>query len=162
MARRAFFSFHYQNDIWRVSQVRNSWVTQDRTTAGFWDAARWEAVKKGGDEAIKKWIDKELDGTSVTVVLIGEETSTRKYVKHEIKRGFELGKGLLGVYIHKQKNQDGEVSSKGANPFDLFDVQHNGRTVRLSDLVATYDWTNDDGYNNFADWVETAANAAGR
>jgi hypothetical protein len=24
MARRVFFSFHFQNDIWRVNQVRNA------------------------------------------------------------------------------------------------------------------------------------------
>lgn len=39
MARRVFFSFHYDRDIVRVSQVRNSWVTRDREAAGFWDAA---------------------------------------------------------------------------------------------------------------------------
>lgn len=26
----------------------------------------------------------------------------------------------------------------------------------------TYDWVNDDGYNNFGDWVEKAAKKAGR
>jgi len=80
MSRRSFFSFHYERDVWRAGQVRNSWVTQDRQAAGFWDAAKWEEVKKKGDEAIKKWIDDQLKGTSVTVVLIGAETSTRQYV----------------------------------------------------------------------------------
>ena len=42
MARRVFFSFHYEKDIWRASQVRNSWVTKpDRESAGFWD---WEKI----------------------------------------------------------------------------------------------------------------------
>ena len=76
MARHDFFSFHYQRDIMRVSQVRNSWVTKNNgTTAGFWDAANWESVKRGGDAAIKRWIEEQLDGTSVTVVLIGAETN---------------------------------------------------------------------------------------
>ena len=36
MARRAFFSFHYQNDIWRVWNVRNSWVVNGtREAYGF-------------------------------------------------------------------------------------------------------------------------------
>lgn len=85
MPRHVFFSYHYDRDIVRASQVRNSWVTQDRTTAGFWDAAAWEQVKRGGDTAIKSWIEQQLDGTSVTVVLIGAETATRRYVIHEIK-----------------------------------------------------------------------------
>src|SRR5438309_1609781 len=73
VARRVFFSFHYQRDIVRASQVRNSWVTQDRQTAGFLDAAAWEKVKRGGDAAIEAWIEDQLNGTSVTVVLIGAE-----------------------------------------------------------------------------------------
>lgn len=55
MARKVFFSFHYERDVWRAGQVRNSWVTKpDRDTAGFWDSASWEEVKKKGDAAIKK------------------------------------------------------------------------------------------------------------
>ena len=78
MARRVFFSFHYERDIWLASQVRNSWVTKpDREAAEFWDAASWEEVKKKGEEAIKRWIDKQLEGTSVTVVLIGAEIYAR-------------------------------------------------------------------------------------
>ena len=30
MARRVFFSFHYDNDINRSMTVRNSWVTQEK------------------------------------------------------------------------------------------------------------------------------------
>ena len=78
MARRAFFSFHHGRDSWRIGQVRNCWVTKpDRESAGFWDAAEWEEVKLKTPEVIRKWIDKQLEGTSVTVVLIGAETSTR-------------------------------------------------------------------------------------
>ncbi|MGH7856257.1 MAG: TIR domain-containing protein [Candidatus Binatia bacterium] len=78
MARRVFFSFHYERDNWRAGQVRNSWVTKpDRESAGFWDAAAWEEVKKRGDDAIKRWIRDQMAGSSVTAVLIGRDTSTR-------------------------------------------------------------------------------------
>jgi hypothetical protein len=68
MARRAFFSFHYERDCWRAGQVRNSWVTKDREGAGFWDAAAWEEVKNKTDSEIENWIGEQLVGTSVTVV----------------------------------------------------------------------------------------------
>src|SRR5258708_32469976 len=100
MARRAFFSFHYERDAWRAGQVRNSWVTQDRESAGFWDAAAWEEVKEKGGDAVETWIDDQLKGTSVTVVLIGSETSTRAYVSSEIKRSHNQGNGIVVVYIH--------------------------------------------------------------
>ena len=54
MARRVYFAFYYERDVWRSGQVRNSWVTKpDREAAGFWDAAAWEEVKKKGKEAVK-------------------------------------------------------------------------------------------------------------
>ena len=69
MARKVFFSFKY-DDVARAMIVRNSWVTQD--SAGFIDKADFEEVKRKGDAAIKKWIDEQLKGTTVTVVLVGE------------------------------------------------------------------------------------------
>ena len=107
MARHTFFSFHYQRDIWRVNQVRNSWVTQGNTTAGFWDDASWESVKKQGDQAIKNWINRQMKGTSVTVVLIGLETSQRKYVQYEIRKSYIEGKRILGIRIHNIKTSTG-------------------------------------------------------
>jgi MTH538 TIR-like domain (DUF1863) len=76
MARRVFFSFHYEKDGQRASVVRNSWVTKGED-GGFIDAAAWEEVKNKGDASVKKWIEEQLMGTSVTVVLIGSETSSR-------------------------------------------------------------------------------------
>jgi len=118
MARRVFFAFHYERDIWRAGQVRNSWLTKpDREEAGFWDAAGWEKVKKEGDEAIKRWIDNQMKGTSVTAVLIGAETSKRRWVGYEVKKSHEEGKGLLGVYIHNIKDDNGKKDTKGDNTF---------------------------------------------
>jgi hypothetical protein len=117
MARRVFFSFHYQRDIWRVSQIRNSWVTRDWESNPFLDAASWESIRRRGDQAIQNWIDEQLSGTGVTVVLIGEETCDRRFVRYEIQESHRRGNGLLGVHIHKLKDQRGQRSYKGRNPF---------------------------------------------
>ena len=162
MARRVFFSFHYQNDIWRVSQIRNRWVTQDRQVVGFWDAAAWESVKRAGEQSIKNWINIQLRGTSVTVVLIGSETANRKYVKYEIQQSHELKKGILGIYIHNMSDQFRGTSIKGRNPFDNFWVDRRGQKVYLSQLYPTYDWIRDNGRLFFANWIEIAARKAGR
>jgi len=151
MARRVFFSFHYERDIWRAGQVRNSWVTKpDREAAGFWDAATWEEVKSRGGDAIKRWINKQLEGTSVTVVLIGAETATREYVQYEITQSWDIDNGLIGIYIHSLKDQNGKIDVKGADPFVKLDYKG----------IKTYDWFNDSGYNNLGDWVESAYNRA--
>ena len=162
MARRAFFSFHYERDAWRAGQVRNCWVTKDREEAGFWDAAAWEEIKEKGNPAIEKWIDDQLKGTSVTVVLIGAQTSTREYVGYEIKQSYAKGNGMLGIYIHGIKASNGATDTKGNNPFDNWQVERDSRTVLLSSLYPTYNWVTDDGRNNIAAWIESAAKKAGR
>jgi len=159
MARRVFFSFHYDRDILRVGQIRNSGLTKpDLESAGFIDAASWESLKKQGDDAIRRWIKSQLNGTSVTVVLIGSETSTRHWVKEEIKMSYDKGNGMLGIYIHNVKDLSGNTVVKGSNPFDNFSLQ--GKP--LSSYYKTYDWIFDDGYKNFPKWVEEAATIAER
>ena len=162
--RRVFFSFHYQRDLWRVNQIRNSgqpWLNKSESF-GFWDSSLWETTKQQGDKAIKRLIDQGMKNTSVTVVLIGAETADRKYVGYEIEQSYQRGKGLLGVYIHRLEDQSGRNSSKGKNPFDNWYITRNGRNVYFSEMYPTYDWVLNNGYNNLGTWVERAAAAVGR
>ena len=163
MARRTFFSFHHKRDVFRAGQVRNSWVTQDRQDAGFWDSAEWEKVKKNDTATIHKWIDEQMKGTSVTVVLIGAETSERKHVGYEIQQSHSNGKGMLGIYVHNLKDtRTGLTDNKGNNPFANWSIQKDGKKVLLSQMYPTYDWVSDNGRQNIGDWIEIAAKQAGR
>ncbi|EKB22092.1 TPA: TIR domain-containing protein [Aeromonas veronii] len=164
MSRRVFFSFHYTGDVNRIGIVRNSWVTKTtRSDAGFWDAAEWEQVQKDTDLAIKRWINKQLEYTSVTVVLIGEKTSQRPWVNYEIEKSIERGNGLLGVYIHNINGLGKGTSSKGKNPFDNHSIKcTDGNYYNASRIYKTYDWVSDDGYNNLGAWIEEAAKIAGK
>jgi hypothetical protein len=161
MARRVFFSFHYEKDGQRASVVRNSWVTKGED-GGFIDAANWEEVKNKGDVTVKKWIEDQLTGTSVTVVLIGSETSSRPWVLYEIKRSYERGNGMLGIYLHNIKDFAGLTGTAGSNTFGEIGKDSNGQTVYFSVKYTTYDWVLQDGYNNLGKWVEDAAKQAGR
>lgn len=146
MARSVFFSFKYE-DVSRAMVVRNSWVTQGREAAGFIDAADFEKVERQGDDAIQSWIDKQLDGTSVTVVLVGGKTCNSSWVKYEIKKSIEIGNGLLGVDISKIKDFQGNTTE---------------RCGRIPEGYKFYLWNNDDGYHKIGDWIEAAATQAGR
>lgn len=164
MARRVFFSFHYERDAVRAGQVRNSNVIKDKSieTSDFIDAAKWEEIKRGGDEAIKRWIENQLNGTSVTVVLIGAKTSERKWIKYEIDESLGKGNGLLGIYIHKCPLFDRSADTKGKNPFDNLYFDRNGIKEYLSEIYKTYDWIDDNGRENLGKWIEQAAKEAGR
>ncbi len=161
MARRVFFSFHYARDVRRIVQVRNSWVVRSKGEAQpFYDAADFEDAKRrsGG---IEKWIEEQLKGTSVTVVLFGAETYEREWVRHEIKRSYELQKGILAIDIHKIKDPQQGADVQGRNPLDYWQIEQNGRKVPFSHIYKTYDWIDNDGYNNISKWIEIAAQSAG-
>lgn len=162
MARKTFFSFHYKNDVWRANIVRNSWVTQEREAAGFIDAAAFEEVEKGGTAAIKKWIDGQLSGTSVTVVLIGAETNKRDYVIYELEQSWKKGNGILGIYIHKIKDSNGNTSAAGTNQFGPIFTSPNDELTYFFQRFPVYDWVDGDGYKNLGSWIEEAAKKAGR
>ena len=121
----------------------------------------WEDVKAGGDAAIQEWIDDNMSGKSCDIVLIGNATAGRKWVKYEIKKAWDDGRGLVGIYIHNLKDLNQQQSSMGKNPFDDFTVGSD-RTV-LSSIVKAYNppysiSTNVYSYikDHIADWVEEA------
>lgn len=116
MARRVFFSFHYQRDIFRINQIRNIPEVTGCAAAGFQDASLWEEAKRKGDKEIKNMIDKGLENTSVTVVFIGNQTANRKYVNYEIEQSIARGNGIVGIQIHHLKDQKQEVDEVGSTP----------------------------------------------
>lgn len=123
MARRVFFSFHYIPDNWRAAIVRNGWVTKDREDAGFFDSADWEEARKKSEIALKSFIGKQLNGTSVTCVCVGTETTFRRWVRYEIQRSFVEGRGLVATRVHKLKNSKGETTAWGPDPFEALYVE---------------------------------------
>ena len=162
MARRVYFSFHYDRDVRRVAQVRNSWVVRPgNETQPFFDPAGFEEAKRraGG---IERWIEEQLSGTSVTVVLFGAQTYSRQWVQHEIRRSHSLGKGLLAIDIHNVRDPQGGTDVAGPNPLRYLQITRNGQAVSLDRLYKTYDWVLNDGYRNMPAWIEDAAQAAGR
>ena len=152
--RQVFFSFHYNNDNWRAAQVRNMGKVDNSST--FSDN-EWEEVKEKTESKIKEWIDEQLNKRSCLVVLIGEDTANRKWINYEIKRAYELKKGIVGVYIHKLKNKDGKQDSKGANPFDNYNI--NGFSMSnyvrcFESIYSSSDNVYNDIKNNIEDLIE--------
>jgi hypothetical protein len=124
MARRVFFSFHYQDVIdFRANVVRQHWLTKpDREAAGFFDASIWEAAKRTGSVALKRLINGGIDSTSTTCVLIGSQTYARPWVRYEILKSFRKGNGLLAVDINSIKGRDQQTKPLGPNPLEYVGV----------------------------------------
>ena len=156
MARRVFYSFHYSEDAWRTGQVRNIGAVEGNKAVSDND---WEEVKKGGERAIEKWINKQLEGRSCTIVLIGSNTAKRKWINYEIIESWKQKKGIVGIHIHNLLDLTSSKSTKGLNPFDFI----NYKDKKFSETVKTYDPPYSDSkqvYNyiasNLLKWVEEA------
>ena len=147
MARKVFFSFHYEPDNWRAAQVRNIGVLEGNEPARDND---WETVKRGGEAAIERWIADQLRGRTCTVVLVGTNTAGRKWIDHEIVKSWNDGKGVVGIHIHGLEDRHGRVSSKGRNPFGAIPYGNSGR--KLSSIVKCYDPAGRTGRERYA-WI---------
>jgi hypothetical protein len=108
-----------------------------------------------------------MNGRSCVVVLIGSGTANRKWINHEIIKGWDAGKGVLGVHVHNLKNSAGSTCAKGANPFDH--ITHGPTGKRLSAIAKAYDplgTSSTDVYNriknNLETWIETAIDIRGK
>ena len=149
-----FYSFHFNNDVMRVQQVRNIGSIEGNppTTPN-----EWERLKRSGDRAVQNWIDQNMKYKRCIVVLIGTETATRPWVKYEIEKAWNDGKALLGIHIHNLRCPRNGTCRKGANPFDTFTFDSG---AKLSSVVPCYDPSSVSAYadisNNIAGWINSA------
>ena len=102
--------------------VRKSWVTKveqgERKDAGFFDSSVFEAKQRESDDVLKRFLLEGLKNSTVTCVLVGAETTLRRWVRYEIMRSFVRNNGLLAIRIHSIAGFDKKTCASGSNPFN--------------------------------------------
>jgi hypothetical protein len=141
VARRTFFSFHYKPDVTRAWVVRNSWVTKvaqgEREDAGFFDSSVFEAKQRESDDALKRFLRDGLKNTTVTCVLVGAQTTLRRWVRYEIFRSFMRGNGLFAVRIHTIADLDRRQATRGGDPFGDVAFTVDGDRLRFKEYTTS-------------------------
>ncbi|KAA9327238.1 hypothetical protein F0P96_18570 [Hymenobacter busanensis] len=162
MARRVFFSFHYKRDAIRVSQIREcNTISNHFEQTPFLSGADWETIERQGDRAIQNWIDTNMNGCGVVVVLAGYETASRRWVKYELEKAHRDGRGILCINLAGMRNMQSQVDPPGTSPLATsFDSV--GRSLASLGKYRTYSWEGDLGRLNIDKWIEAAAKDAGR
>lgn len=149
-----FYSFHFNNDVMRVQQVRNIGVLDGNSPVS---PNVWESIKRNGDLAVKRWIDDNMKYKRCVIVLIGSQTAYRPWVRYEITKAWSEGRGLFGVYVHNLRCPRAGIGSMGPNPFDFIKLD-NG--LSLSSLVNCYNPNAMNAYRDIAynieSWVDRA------
>lgn len=147
---QVFYSFHFDNDVFRVQQIRNIGVIDGNEPVSKND---WEQARRtpGG---VERWIDNAMKYKNCVVVLIGSETYLRPWVRYEIAKGWDGGKGVVGIHIHNLKDPRTASNppyygkcAQGTNPFAQVRLQ-NGST--LAQYVPCFNPNPLDAYNDIA------------
>ncbi|WOI46416.1 TIR domain-containing protein [Acidovorax sp. BLS4] len=157
MAKKCFLSFHYEADNWRVSQIKQIGSIEEQPLL---DSNKWEEIEKKGDAAIEKWIADNMKGKECLVVLVGEKTAGRRWVKHEIKKAWKDGLGVFAIHIHNLKDSDEKQSSKGSDPFQGLSVDGKEVLGKVYDPpYSTSTYVYDHIKENIEGWIKDAVKA---
>jgi hypothetical protein len=163
VARRVFFSFHFDNDFWRTQQVRNMGALEGQSLC---TPNAWEEVKRKGKASIEQWIADNMHGKSCVVVLVGSQTASRPWVQHEIVKAWNDKRGVVGIRVNKLLDRNSQTSVAGTNPFEGITF-NSGK--KLSDVVQLITPTGNDSKTVYASisngiekWIEDAIAIRGR
>ncbi|MGL9747555.1 TIR domain-containing protein [Enterococcus sp. DIV0170] len=138
----------------RALVVKNNWALKENEESGFINKGEFERIKRDGEESIRRWIDKQLAGTSVTVVLIGSETLDSEYVQYEIEKSYERGNAIIALKIGKVKNLS-QKTSISQSVVKIVGKKANGELLWFDEIIdGEYDYIKNDGYNNLEQWIE--------
>jgi hypothetical protein len=152
--RQVFYSFCFEDDVMRVQQIRNMGLVDGDEPVS---PNEWERLQRASG-GVKKWIDDNMAYRSCVIVLVGRRTAERTWVKYEIEKAWNEGKGLFGIYIHNLRCPRTGTCGAGANPFNDFTFKNGGS--KLSSVIPCYNPNPASAYAaikaSLAGWVETA------
>lgn len=137
MGRRIFISFQHDDKL--QAQGFNLLRWNPNVPVEFVGRHLLSPVDSRNPDYIRSKIREMLDGTSVTAVLIGENTAGSDWVDFEIQESLARGNGVLGIRLKGAENVD--------VPQTL--IQANAKVINWDPDI-------------FADEIERAALIAGR
>jgi hypothetical protein len=157
VAKTVFYSFHYDNDAWRVQQVMNMGLVEGQPLLNSQD---WEQIKRKGGPAIEKWIADQMAYKSAVVVLVGSGTAARPWVKYEISKAWNDKRALVGVRINGLADASGTTDTAGSNPFSQVSLKSGGTVADYVPLFTPSGATSKEVHANIranlSSWIDSA------
>jgi hypothetical protein len=139
MSRRIFIAYQHADQM--KAKGFNLMSYADNVDVSFVGRHLLDPVDSTNADYIRAKVREQMSGTSVTVVLLGDDTADSSWVDWEIEESLDKGNGLVGIRLG-----DGAQVPQ-----------------RLVDCGAEIlDWFRPDDVHEFTDAIERAAAAARR
>ena len=107
--RRVFVSYHHANE----QKVVESFVREfSEHYEVFTDKSIERAADSDDTEYLARVCRESIDGTSVTIVMVGRETGRRKFVDWEIRYTLEKQHGLVGISRPRLADSDASLPDR--------------------------------------------------
>ena len=114
MPQKVLFVFDVEHDAHRVGQIGDMPTVVVKKLLS--DETQWARIRTKGDQTVQKLMDKAIDQTTATVVLIGGHTDKKDYVRCCIRETIRKGHPLVGIQIHHLEDEQGRVDNPGPKP----------------------------------------------
>ena len=152
--KHVFFSFCCKDDLSRVNLLRHTWESAQSWQRNFVDNAQWEKAKIENPKSLKRLSKDALKLSTVTIVLIGENTWLRRFVLYEIARSFLQGNGQIGLQLGQFNCPENGLCQQGPNPYDQLGVYR-----AKDDNWYLAEWQNE-AWVKYTDYQEDVTNRA--
>lgn len=158
MNKKVFFCYDYENDTDRAMVVKEVW---GEPSDDFISTNEFSRLSIGSKVKLYDWIDKQLDGTVLTVILLGNKTLDMPYVQYAVKRSLEHKNGLLGIFINTivsesiPKALDAEKYWRKNSTTQIDTVE--GYPRYFNEVCSeVHDFNSELGYTNLKNWIQSA------
>lgn len=111
--RKIFVSYYYQIDN-KYKNLLKAWSANDKFDFRFADVSADISIKSKTSSVIKRELAKKIKEADVFLVLVGEKSHKRAWVRWEISKARELGKPIVAVKINQEFQSPPELLSAGA------------------------------------------------
>lgn len=99
------FISHYGKDDKHVQSLKERLKSQGYNVRNFSvDSTNHKDGRRPSDKVIERLLRMRVKWSGTFICLLGPKTYTRKWVNHEIRLAHKLGKRIVGIYTHGNKD----------------------------------------------------------
>lgn len=112
--KKIFISYYYDKDK-TLKRLLSAWSKNDRFDIEFDDTSADISLKTTTDDELGRELTNRISKSDMVLVLIGNKTHSRKWVKYEINEAIRLKKPIVAVKQSRDHISPKELKGVGAS-----------------------------------------------